>query len=197
MHARTDDHRRCDQGNARITSAWKHGALLLWSCAAAAAVAFVVLFIASRLRLDGAAGLNTAYGIYLLLAAPVLGVFALFKTYSEHQLRPLMLIANDRRSMWGQAKQPNGQTRTTFSLYFQATNVSDGAIQISTPRLCWPRVSRQSILESVVLIESPSGNTFSSRNAILPHSLREVAVAITIDHPVARAGERLQVTIKV
>jgi hypothetical protein len=95
---------------------------VLWSCATAAAAAFVVLYFTTRLGLSGAPELNAAYGIYLLLAAVVIGVFALFKTYGERQARPLKLIADERRSMWGQAKQPSGQVFTTLSLHFQATN---------------------------------------------------------------------------
>jgi hypothetical protein len=180
-----------------IASAWKRGALLLWSCTAAAAVALVVLFVATRLQVGGASELSSVYGIYLLLIISVLGVFSLFKTYSERQARPLILIANDRRSMWGQAKQSTGQTITTLSLHFQATNVSDGTVQISNVRLYWPWVSRRTILDTVVLIEAPHGTIFSSRNPILPHALREVGVVISIDRPIGRAGNRLSATIKV
>ena len=174
-----------------IASAWKRGALLLWSCTAAAAVALMVLFVATRLQVGGASELSSVYGIYLLLIISVLGVFALFKTYSERQARPLILIANDRRSMWGQAKQSTGQTITTLSLHFQATNVSDGTVQISNVRLYWPWVSRRTILDTVVLIEAPHGTT-SSRNPILPHALGEVGVVISIDRPIGRAGNRLK-----
>ena len=134
----------------------------------------------------------------MLLAAPVLGVFAIFKTYSERTGRPLSLIANDQRNMWGRARQTSGVIITTISLDFQATNMSDGTVQISAVRLFWPWVSRRAILQTILLIESPDprDNTYSHRNPILAHTLKNVSVHFSIDHAVGRPGKPMHVIIR-
>jgi hypothetical protein len=183
-----------------VHSIWRNGALLLWSCAAAAGVAFCVLYFADRWNVGGAHELSSEYGVYLLLAAAVLGVFAIFKTYSERRARPLILIANERQCMWGQAKQKSGEVITAISLNFQATNVSDGVIQISAVRLRWPRVSRRAIRDTMFLVESPAPKdpTYSRRSPILAHTLKNVSVHFTIGHPIGRPGQTMRVvTIKV
>jgi hypothetical protein len=180
-----------------VATIWKHGARLLWSFAAAAAVAFIVLIFADRWNLEGAHELKRGYGVYLVLFTAVAAVFAIFKTYSERQGRPLILIANERRSMWGQARQPSGQVLTTISLHFQATNVSNGTVQISGVRLFWPWVPRRNILDAMFLVEAPEDVTFSSRNPILPHSLQEVGAHITINRPIGRSGKNMRVMIKI
>jgi len=101
-----------------VSSIWKHGALLLWSCAAAALAGLVVLNVADRWNVEGAFQLERDCSLFLMLAVAVLAVFAIFKSYSERSNRPLSLIANEQRSNWGQARQPSGQVMTTISLNF-------------------------------------------------------------------------------
>ena len=98
-----------------VTSMWRHGSLLLWSCAIAVAASLGVLFIAIRVGISGASELSATYAIYPLVTLPALLVFALFKTYSEFRHRPryLSLIANEQQSAWGQTKQSNGQNAHT------------------------------------------------------------------------------------
>jgi hypothetical protein len=95
-----------------IHSFWKNGALLLWSLAFAALVAFLVIDLADHFGLNGAVELKRDYGLYLLLASVVIGVFAVFKTYAERANRPLILIANEQNSLW--VKQSNHRVRSTI-----------------------------------------------------------------------------------
>jgi hypothetical protein len=180
-----------------IASVWKQGAILLWSCAAASVAAFAVLIIASRFDLSSAGELKKTYDVYLLMAAAVLVVFATFKTYSERQARPLKLIAIDRFSMWGQARQRTGDVITAFSFRFQAANLSDRTVYISDIRLCRPWISRKAILETLIMTEAPDDITFGHRNPILPHTIGEVNAHVVIGYPVGRAGKKMNVTIKV
>jgi hypothetical protein len=106
-----------------IASVWKHGALLLWSFAAAAAVALLALLVASRLELAGASELSKTYGVYLLLAAPVLAVLAGFKTYSERQARPVAVIWQNF-SFWQGNQLPTGGPMIQVHLQGVLTNPS-------------------------------------------------------------------------
>lgn len=180
-----------------VHSIWKNGARLLWACSIAAVAAFIVLHYADRWGAGGAAELDRDYGVYLLLTAAILGVFAGFKTYSERQARPLILIADERRSFWGQAKQNSGAVITTIAIDLQVTNVSDGTVQISGARLSWPWVSRRAILDTVILVEGPQSSTHSGRNPVLPHSLRHATIHFVIGRPVGRPGKPMCVMIRV
>jgi hypothetical protein len=94
----------------------------------------------------------------------------------------------------------NGEVITAISLDFQATNVSDGVVQISAVRLRWPRVSRRAIRDTMFLVESPAPRdpTYSRRNPILAHTLKNVSVHFTIGHAIGRPGQTMRVvTIKV
>jgi hypothetical protein len=179
-----------------IHSVWKNGALLLWSCAVASLVAFCILNIAEYYQVNGAFELNRNYGIYLLLAVAIISVFAIFKTYAERASRPLVLIANEQRSHWGQAKQPSGKVFTAFDLHFQATNVSDGDVQLATAHLSWPWVRAHSVLQTVLWVQHPERETYG-RYPILAHRLSPGTVNITVDRPVGKPGKRMRVSIKI
>jgi hypothetical protein len=165
-----------------VASVWKNGALLLWSCAVAAAAVFVVLFASKRLGIDQAADLENSYGIYLLVAGAALAVFAVFKTYAEHRIRPIVLIADEQRSHWSRATQQNGQIFTAFALDFQAINISNHTVQLAKVRLCWPWVSTKHVVQTLLMVQHPEQNVHG-RFPILAHQQTHCSAHITIDKP--------------
>jgi hypothetical protein len=186
-------------GFETLVSAWRRGALLLWTCTIADAALFGVLILATHFGMAGASDLLTVIGIYLLAALPALFIFALFKTYSEFQHRPryLSLIANEQQSAWGQTKQANGKTHTQISIRLQATNHSDRDVHLPDVRLCRPWVRRRNILQKIISTESPKQKLYSRENTIPPHKIGQVLVMIILDQPIGTDGRRMHVTIKV
>lgn len=178
-----------------IHSIWKNGALLLWSCAAAGLAAFIVLNLAEHYGLGRAFELNRDYGVYLLLIAAIVAVFAVFKTYAERAGRPLSLIANEQTSYWGQAKQPSGQIFTTFALDFQATNLSDHDVQLATIHLVWPWVPARRVAQTLLFVEHSEGGEYG-RNPVLAHRQSPCTAHITIDGAIGRPGKRTRVIVK-
>jgi hypothetical protein len=179
-----------------LHSIWKNGALLLWACAAAALAAFFVLNFVEYYDLGRAFELKRDYAVYLFLIAAVLAVFAIFKTYAERRGRPLSLIADEQRSQWGQAKQPSGQVLTTFALRFQATNLSDGDVQLAAIRLCWPWVPARRVAQTLLFVQHPERDEYG-RYPVLAHKLSPCSAHITIDRAVGRPGKRTRVIVKI
>jgi hypothetical protein len=181
---------------AAIAAAWARGALVLWCATTAGVVVLGALLLGAYWQLGDAPTLLSLHGTWIVLATLTCAVAAGFKTYGERAARPLVLIPIEQRSMWGQAKQPSGQVITTLSLYFQATNVSNGTVKPSAIRLRKPWVRNRSILQTMLTTEHPSDPMHSSEYPILPHSLSYCHAHITIDHPVGKAGRPMRVVIK-
>jgi hypothetical protein len=129
----------------------------------------------------------------------VLTAFSASKTYCERTAagrvgRPLALIANEIQSHGSQTKQ-SGEVITQISLYFQAKNLSDDPIKLSTIRLARPLVKKRRIQQTTLSVRSPTGSAYGFEFPISPHSLTHGSASFVIDCPVGGAGKAMRVVV--
>jgi hypothetical protein len=129
------------------TALWSNGALLLWCLTTAGAAGLSVLSVLSLLHVEHAQTMLSSYGTETALAVVVLAVFAVFKAYTERAARPLVFIAQEQQSFWGETRQSTGQVTAQITLRFQVTNVADRNLKLSDVQLVRPWVRRSSIIQ--------------------------------------------------
>jgi hypothetical protein len=176
-----------------FAAAWARGALLLRCIFTICFVVLAALLAGAYWGIGDVQALLAAYGTWVTLAVLVSGVCAAFKTYSERAARPLVLIANEQRSFWGQAKQQSGQVITTLSLHLQATNLSEGSVMPSAIRLLG--VPRRWIIQPTLAARDARSGIYSSEHPVPPHSLTYVQAQFVIDRAVGDVGKPLRVVI--
>jgi hypothetical protein len=181
-----------------VAALWERGAILLWCLTTLCAAIFVALVIGAHWGLGDTPALLASYGTGLALSVIALAVFAGFKTYAESTAAPLVLVPDEQQSWWSQSTQPSGEIFTSIVLRFQATNVSDRTIKISSrPYLRWPWVRRHRIIQSNVIIRHPTDEIYSSEYPIPAHSLTHGQVAITINRPVGTKEKPRRVVVSI
>lgn len=180
-----------------IQAVWDRGAILLWCLTVVGGVVLVALALGSFWHFGDADLLFAKFGFRVAIATLALAVLSIFKTYSERNARPIVLLPREQRSHWGQARQPSGEVYTFFALDFQVTNVSDHSVMLSAVRLSKPRIRRRSVLQSLLMTRHPVGETYGSEHPVLAHSLSYGTAHVTVDHPVGRTGKPMRVVIGV
>jgi hypothetical protein len=173
-----------------ITSAWARGSLLLWGLATACAALAATLRVCAYLELQKAGALWAEYGLILILLSVGLVILASFKTFGEREKPNLSLIAIEEQSFWQHATQADGSVITGLDLRFQATNMGDGTIWLSSIKLNWPWVRHRSIITKILMTEQRTENDHGLRDPIMPHSLTEVSAHILIKRAVGGIGKK-------
>jgi hypothetical protein len=178
-----------------IASSWARGSTLLWGLATACIALIGVLRLCMYFELEKASGWWSDYGLLLILASVCFLILASFKSYSEREKQHLSLIANEGQSFWHHATQPDGSVITQLALRFQATNMGDAAIHLSSVRLNRPWVRRASIIQKDLHTRHPTENMHSSRFPIRPHSLTEASAHFMLRGAVGSAGRRRAIRV--
>jgi hypothetical protein len=183
--------------SAAVTSLWERSSLLLWGLAASCFLIFITLAAGSHWQAGDTPALFASYGTMLVLAFIVLFVFAAIKTYSERPKPTLSLLAQEGQSFCGQTRQKDGTIITQLTLRFLATNLTDGAIVLSSIEIHRPFVRRRAILTKQVMVRQPNGQLYSSKCPIEPQSLTYGSADIFITHPVGSVGKTMRAVVAV
>lgn len=176
-----------------LTELWSHGSLFLWALAVAALASLLVLgafaFFTPTLAAPMASQMPA-----LAVAAVVLLVFAGFKTYQEHSVKTLVLIANPAQSFWSRARQPDGRELTQMHLSGSATNTTQEPIYLTDVKLIVPRWHRAVVKHVIV---GQRGGVFSSDDFI-PAKLRaDFAADFFVEGFIGENGERRNIVLAV
>jgi hypothetical protein len=155
--------------SAAIMSFWARSAIFFWCLAACFFILLLTLVAGAHWQLGDTPAWLAEYGTILVLAIPVLLVFAAFKTYIERPAPILSLLP--LQSFCGQSRQRDGRITTQLTLHFQVTNLTDGEIMLSAIELRRPFVRRRAILQKMLVVRRPNGNGYSSETPVEPHSL--------------------------
>ena len=92
----------------------------------------------------------------------------------------------------GTRSPKTGEVLTTFSFHMAATNMSDGAVHLSKPRIAWPLRARWcEHVTAVLMTEHASTSHVSQDFPIEGHARTQVIGVIALRRPVCRAGKRL------
>lgn len=122
-------------------------------------------------------------------------LLAASKTYAQRPGSVLALVPTDDQSFWVQAKRPNGEIYTQLNLRFQVTNLSDGAIMLSSLKVVRPWTRQRAIVANMMHVQDPEKNEYSSKNPILPHSLTYASAVVIIGYAVGRIGKPMRVVV--
>lgn len=171
---------------------WEHGQAFLWGCAAACILVFALLYGGSYFAFANVAAVFSLYGLPVLIAAVVFTALAVARTWEARPKKGLFFVSNEEQSLWGHARQTTGQVLTSFNFRMAATNVSDGAVHLSKPRIVWPLNARWCEHVTAVLLTQKTSNFHASQDfAIEPHTRTQVSGVIALKKPICHAGKRL------
>jgi hypothetical protein len=173
-----------------VTSAWTRGSLLLWSLATGCIALAVTLRFCAYLQIEKSAPLWAEYGLILILSSVGFVILATFKTFGEREKSNLSLIAIEEQSFWGHSTQADESVITGLDLRFQATNIGDGTIWLSSIKLNWPWVRHQSVITKILMTDPRTEDDHSLRDPIMPHSLTEGSAHILIKGAVGGIGKK-------
>jgi hypothetical protein len=176
---------------------WDRGKTLLWALAAICAAVFGLLLVGSYVGMAGSSAVLSDQGLWLVLGAMIFGILAAVRTIEERSPPTVRLIANERQSLWAQAKQADGRITTQFSFRMQVTNLTDKPIRLSAVRLTRPW-TRARVLDQPLFTRHPDpAENIYGDYPILPRAVSSASCTIILDQPVGRAGKTIAAVIKV
>ena len=179
------------------TTFWEYGRAFLWGCAGAALLVFAVLYGARYFGFPNANEVFTTIGLWVLIAFPVFLALAIARTWDGRQKSTLFLVSDEDQSVWGHAREQTGAVFTNFDFMIAATNVADGSVYLSKPRLVWPLRTRWSEHVTAVLTTQSGLAPGSQELGVPPHERSRVSGVIIVKGQHFKAGKRLNFTVSV
>lgn len=138
------------------------------------------------------------YGLLVLIAAVAFMALAIARTWEARPKKGIFFVSNEEQSLWGHSRQTTGEVITSFNFRMAATNVSDGAVHLSKPRIVWPLQARWCEQATGVLMTQNTSTFHASQEfAIEAHQRTQVSGVIALKRQVCRAGKRLTFIVSV
>jgi hypothetical protein len=181
-----------------VARLWEGGQAFLWGCTVACVLVFALLYGGWYLGFTNVAGGFSQYGLVVLIAAVVFAALAIARTLEARPKKIVFFVSNEEQSLWGHSRQTTGEVLTSFNFRMAATNVSDGAVHLSKPRIAWPlKAHFCEHVTAVLMTQNTSTFHVSQDFAIEPHARTQVSGMIALKGPVCRAGKRLTFVVSV
>jgi hypothetical protein len=182
----------------QLMELWERGKSLLGALALICAAILLVFAGGSVFEVPGALDGLRSYGLGLFIGAIVFGILAGVKAFEGRKPPSVSLLGIDRECFWVQSKQQSGQVITQFSIHFQATNLTNGPVRLSPPKIVRPW-TRARIIDNVLLIRHPNPreNGYGHAFPILAGATTEAACTIILDRPVGRPRKPKTVVLKI
>jgi len=179
------------------TTFWEYGRAFLWGCAGASLLVFAVLYGAKYFGFPNANEAFATIGLWVLIAFAVFTSLAIARTVEGKQRSTLFLVSNEQQSLWGHARQQTGAVFTNFNFVMAVTNVADGSVHLSKPRIVWPLRARWSEHVTAVLTTQSGLAPGGQELPVPPHERSRVSGVIMLKGRHFRAGKRLSFTVSV
>jgi hypothetical protein len=177
---------------------WEYGRAFLWGCAGAAVLVFAVLYGGKYFGFSNAGEVFATIGLWVLIAFVIFTALATARTLEGRAKKTLFFVSNEEQSLWGQARQQPGYVTTNFNFRMAVTNVSEGSVHLSKPRIVWPLRARFSEHMTAVLITENNVTFHGSQEfPIQPHQRGRVSGVIMVRGCHFKAGKRLNFTVSV
>jgi hypothetical protein len=133
-----------------------------------------------------------------LIAFVIFTALAAARTLESREKKTLFFVSDEEQSLWGQVRQQSGNITTNFNIRMAVTNVSEGSVHLSKPRIVWPLRARFGEHMTAVLITENNVTFYGSREVpIQPHQRGRVSGVIMVRGRHFKAGKPLNFTVSV
>jgi hypothetical protein len=181
-----------------VAHLWQGSQAFLWGCAAACLLVFALLCGTWYFGFANAAEIFSQYGLLVLIAAIVFTALATARAWEARPKKIVFFVSNEEQSVWGHSRQTTGEVLTSFNFRMAATNISDGSVHLSKPRIAWPLQARwREHVTAVLLTRNTSTFHAGQEFAVDAHRRTLVSGVIALKGAVCRAGKRLTFVVSV